>query len=242
VIEWASITLLQHNDLMKMSSDDQTVDAIIGTLEQGWTRLEPGMTRRQARRPFGRLMLSAVLVFMFASLPISLVSLGPANAAGILIASPPCMTSQLSLGFGAQVSPAMGEHAVVLTLTNKSGKYCQLLGYPSVSFYTATGRVLPFSYSRVSQYFPRIVPRLVGLRTGTRGYFEVAKYRCDLGDLMTPSIFKVSLAASAGVSLARRVPLSPRVGVLTYCKGGVKDPGQFVGVSPIVATQRQLAP
>jgi hypothetical protein len=231
-----------NSDWVKIVRDDQTMEAIIGTVVYRSTRLEPSMTRRHVRTTIGGKILSAVFILMIVSLSISFAELGPANAAGILKASPPCMTSQLSLGFGGQVSPATGEHAVVLTLTNKSGKYCQLLGYPSVRFYTATGRVLPFSYSRVSQYFPRIVPRLVGLRTGTRGYFEVAKYRCDLGDLMTPSIFKVSLAASAGVSLARRVPLSPRVGVLTYCKGGVKDPGQFVGVSPIVATQRQLAP
>jgi hypothetical protein len=200
------------------------------------------MTGRHVPTTIGRKIQSAAFVLMFVSLSISFAELGPANAAGILKASPLCMTSQLSLGFGGQVSPATGEHAVVLTLTNKSGKYCQLLGYPSVRFYTATGRVLPFSYSRVSQYFPRIVPRLVGLRPGTHGYFEVAKYRCDVGDLMTPSVIKVSLAASAGVWLARSVPPSPGVGVLTYCKGGVQDPGQSVGVSPIVASQRQLVP
>jgi hypothetical protein len=179
---------------------------------------------------------------MCVSVPVSLAHVGSADAASVLQASPSCTTSQLSLGFGGQVSPATGENPLVLTLTNKSAKYCQLLGYPTVRFYTATGRVLPFAYSHVSQYFPRIVPRLVGLRPGTRGYFVVAKYRCDVGDLMTPSVIKVALAATAGASLSRRVPPSPGVGVLTYCKGGVNDPGQLVGVSPIVATQRQLVP
>jgi hypothetical protein len=202
--------------------------------------MEAGMTTRHARTTIGELMLSAVLVTMFVSFPASLAYVGSADGAGILKASPPCKTSQLSLGFGAQMSPATGEHALILTLTNKSAKYCQLLGYPSVRFYTAMGRALPFTYNRVSQYFPRIVPQLVGLRPGTHGYFEVAKYRCDLGDLMTPSIIKVALAPSAGASLARKVPTTPGVGVLMYCKGGAKDPGQLVGVSPIVATQRQL--
>jgi hypothetical protein len=198
------------------------------------------MTKRHARTTIGELMLAAVLVTMFLSIPVSLASAGSANAAGILKVSPPCTTSQLSLGFGGQVSPGMGEHALILTLTNKSAKYCQLFGYPLVRFYTAIGRVLPFTYNRVSQYFPRIVPQLVVLRTGARGYFEVAKYRCDVGDLMTPSNIKVALAPSARASLAKKVPPTPGVGVLMYCKGGAKDPGQLVGVSPIVATQRQL--
>ena len=185
-------------------------------------------------------MLSAVLVTLFVSFPVSLVNVGSSKAAGILKASPPCTTSQLSLGFGAQMSPATGEHALTLTLTNKSEKYCQLLGYPTLRFYTATGRVLPFTYHRVSQYFPRIVPQLVGLKPGKRGYFEVAKYRCDRGDLMTPSIITVALAPSAGASLTTKLPPTPGVGLLMYCRGGVKDPGQLVGVSPIVATQRQL--
>jgi hypothetical protein len=138
------------------------------------------------------------------------------------------------------MSPGTGEHGLILTLTNKSAKYCQLLGYPSVGLYTAAGRVLPFTYDHGSQYFARIVPHLVGLRPGTHGYFEVAKYRCDLGDLLTPSVIKVTLATPAGASLTRQVPLSPGVGILAYCKGGVRDPGQLLGVTPIVATLRQL--
>ena len=202
--------------------------------------MEATMTKRHARTPIGELVLGAIFVIMFVSFPVGLGYAGPANTASILKVSRPCTTSQLSLGFGPQVSPATGEHALVLTPTNKSAKYCQLAGYPSVGFYTAAGRVLPFTYHRFSHYFPRIVPQLVGLRPGTHGYFEVAKYRCDLGDLVTPSTIKVALAPSADASLARKVPPAPGVGVLTYCKGGVKDPGQMVGVTPIVATQRQL--
>ena len=227
---------------MKMARDDQEMERIIGTVVRMGTQRGPGLTIRYARTAIGDLVLSAVLVTLCVSVPVSLAYVGSADAASVLQASPSCTTSQLSLGFGGQVSPATGEHALILTLTNKSAKYCQLLGYPLVRFYAATGRVLPFAYNHVSQYFPRIVPRLVGLRPGTHGYFEVAKYRCDLGDLLTPSLFKVTLAATAGASLSRRIPPSPGVGVLSYCKGGVNDPGQLVSVSPIVAAQRQLVP
>ena len=199
------------------------------------------MTIGHTRTSIAGLALSVALVSALAIAPFNFVDLSPANAAGILRASPPCTTSQLSLGFGGELSPISGEHAVVITLTNKSRKYCQLLGYPTVHFDTSTGRVLPFAYGHVSQYFARLVPRLVGLRPGARGYFEVAKYRCDLGDLMTGSVIKVALAATAGAALARKLPPTSGDGV-TYCKGGVKDPGQFVGVSAIVPTQRQLAP
>jgi hypothetical protein len=227
---------------MKMARDDQAMERIIGTVVRMGTQRGPGLTIRHARTAIGDLMLSAVLVTMCVSVTVSLAYVGSADAASVLQASPSCTTSQLSLGFGGQVSPATGEHALILTLTNKSPKYCQLLGYPSVRFYAATGRVLPFAYHHVSQYFPRIVPRLVGLKPGTHGYFEVAKYRCDVGDLMTPSVVRVALAATPGASLSRRIPPSPGVGVLTYCKGGVNDPGQLVSVSPIVAAQRQLVP
>ena len=99
---------------------------------------------------------------------------------------------------------------------------------------------MPFTHDHGSQYFARIVSQLVGLTPGTHGYFEVAKYRCDLGDLLTWSVIKVTLAPSAGASLTRQVPPSPGVGILAYCKGGVRDPGQLLGVAPIVATLRQL--
>ena len=185
-------------------------------------------------------MLSVVLVITLVSFPVSLAYVGSADATSLPKASTPCTTSQLSLGVGGQVSPGTGEHGLILTLTNKSAKYCQLLGYPAVGLYTALGRVLPFTYDHGSQYFSHIVPHLVGLRPGTHGWFEVAKYRCDLGDLLTPSVIKVTVAPSAGASLTRLVPSSPGVGILAYCKGGVRDPGQLVGVTPIVATLRQL--
>lgn len=153
-------------------------------------------------------------------------------------AIPACATSHLTLGFGNRVSAMTGEHAVVYTLTNTSKSTCNLQGYPGVSFYGKNNQVLPFEYTRgKSQYMAHSAPATVLLRTRARAYFLVAKYRCDLGDEVAASQIRVyppntrqQLVGPATTSNAR--------GIFAYCKGGIKDPGQQIDVSPVRATPR----
>lgn len=75
-------------------------------------------------------------------------------------------------------------------------------------------------------------------------YVLVAKYRCDIGDLASAATIKLTLPGRVPIVLAGAVAAPGLGGVasLDYCKGGLNDPGQAVGVSPIEATPDAAGP
>ena len=149
-----------------------------------------------------------------------------------------CNTANLSFGLGNRLSPATGEHGDLYVLINHGNTACQLHGYPGVSFYDARHQILPFRYARgQGLWVTHEAPRLVVLSPGKRAFFLVAKYRCDIGDSMVAISVRIyppnerhqligSASDGAGVS------------ELDYCKGGTKDPGNIVYISPVVASMR----
>ena len=151
-------------------------------------------------------------------------------------ATPACSTMNLSLGLGDQVSEATGEHAVIFTLTNHGAFTCHLYGHPGVSLYDNKGRVLPFKYTWAgTQYVARTPPMMVVLRPGARGYFLVAKYRCDIGIAMIAKTIRIYPPNTTQQLVGNAAPFVD-VGGFPYCKGGPKDPGQLVEVSPVRAS------
>lgn len=149
-----------------------------------------------------------------------------------------CATSNLSLGFGDRVSAMTGEHAVIYTLTNNGKVTCHLFGYPGVSFYDKKNHQLPFRYTRAkTQYMGHKAPSTVVLHQGDRAYFLVAKYRCDIGDSTVAATIRVYPPNTKQQLVSSAAP-SDAFGVFTYCKGGAKDPGQQIDVSPVRATPR----
>ena len=146
-----------------------------------------------------------------------------------------CSTANLSLGFGERVSSMTGEDGVIYTLTNKGKFACKLYGYPGISLYDHKGQLLPFRYTRSkSQYMTHSAPTTVRLRRGNRAYFLVAKYRCDIGIARESATIRVYPPNSRQQLIGRASP-SPSVGGFSYCKGGAKDPGQIIDVSPVRA-------
>lgn len=134
-----------------------------------------------------------------------------------------------------------GEHAALFEVRNLGHASCALMGYPRVSLFTAAGHRLAFRYTDGhSMYFTSRRPMLVVLAPGKFAFFEIAKYRCDLGITATATQIRLTLPGPARIVLTRS-PLSDWVS-FDHCKGGPKDPGQTIGISPIEAAARALSP
>ncbi|GEM_PF-6114425 len=128
------------------------------------------------------------------------------------------------------------------TLMNRGKSACLLRGYPGISFYDSKGRLLPFKYTWYgTQYVTHAAPVVVLLQRGTRSYFLVAKYRCDIGDAMEAATIHV-YPPNTKQQLIGRVSPSSGVSTISYCKGGTKDPGQVVEVSPVEASSHATFP
>ena len=138
-----------------------------------------------------------------------------------------CPPSRVQVGDGHQLGGATGERAMTFALVNSGPGTCMLDGYPQVRFVTAAGTTLDFSQVTQSQYIKKIAPRRVLLGVGAVAYVEIAKYRCDLGDLKTASQVQLTLPR-AEEDTTLTVP-----GGLAYCKGGVGDPGNVIAVTPV---------
>ena len=108
----------------------------------------------------------------------------PPTSTPYVAASARCQVAQLSLGEGAPISPATGQHPILLTLTNEGSTACYLFGYPGISLYDTQGHLLPLTYQWAGdQMVTSAPPSRVGLVPGGIAYVLINKYRCDLGDL-----------------------------------------------------------
>ncbi|MGB8196389.1 MAG: DUF4232 domain-containing protein [Acidimicrobiales bacterium] len=152
-----------------------------------------------------------------------------------------CNANQLTFSRPGAVSATSGEEAFTITITNVSARLCNIHGYPTVRFYTSAGRLLTFSYVHTSLYFKRQSPKLVRLVPGAHAYFIVAKYRCDLGEKYISSFFYLLAPYTTGEPFVEHVG-GDQAGVMPYCDGSSRGPGQSLGISPVVATRAQLAP
>ena len=149
-----------------------------------------------------------------------------------------CAASVLALRPGPVVSPMTGEHADSFLLTNHGSVACTVSGYPQVTLYGSRGVAVPFRYAKGGgAYVTAKRPATVTLAPGKSAYVLVAKYRCDLGVAENATAVRLTLRAHQGPFSARE-PIGGGVAGLSYCKGGQKDPGQLVTVSPIEATFR----
>jgi hypothetical protein len=170
-----------------------------------------------------------------------LISLNIAPSFAVTI-SAQCQTANLSLGLGNRISPATGEGGDVYMLTNHGKTMCQLRGYPGISLYNIKHRILPFRYIRGGgQWVTHAVPKMVTLHPGSHAFFFIAKYRCDVGIAMVAVTVRVYPPNGTRQLIG---PASGEAGVshLAYCTGGTKDPGNFVYVSPVVATEGAAFP
>ncbi len=150
-----------------------------------------------------------------------------------------CSAPQLSFAGPSALSPQSGGQAFTITLTNVSGRLCQVHGYPLVHFYTSKGRLLTFTYKHTSPYFTHASPRSLNLAPHAHAYFEVAKSRCATGNRYLSSFFYVLAPYTAGSPWVGHVSGS-EVSRMDYCKGSSRGPGQSLDISPIVSSPTQL--
>jgi len=83
------------------------------------------------------------------------VTLLPASSTG----ASSCRARQIALGNGPSISPASGEHAFVVTFTNRGTAPCTLDGYPRVRLLTSSGADLHMPQVGHSQYTTTAGPR-----------------------------------------------------------------------------------
>jgi hypothetical protein len=152
-----------------------------------------------------------------------------------------CNAKQLTFSRPGAVSAISGEEAFTITITNVSAQRCDIHGYPTVRFYTSAGRLLTFSYVHSSLYFKKQSPKLVILAPRGHAYFIVAKYRCDVGERYVSSFFYLLAPYTTGAPTVEHVG-GDQAGVMPYCDGSSRGPGQSLGISPVVATRAQLSP
>jgi hypothetical protein len=152
---------------------------------------------------------------------------------------PQCAAQALVLRPGAFVVPMTGEHAVIYALTNKGAVTCALSGYPKVVLYDAEGAALPFRYARGGgAYVTSRKPATVVLARGASAYVLVAKYRCDLGIARNATVIRLTLPTRGAAFAGREALAIAGAGGLSYCRGGPRDPGQVIAVSPVEPTQQ----
>ena len=167
----------------------------------------------------------------------SFISLGGAPSEAST-ATPACSTINLALGHGDKRSEATGENSVLFTFTNHGKFTCHLYGHPGVSLYDNKGRAMPFRYTWAgTQYVSQTPPKMVVLRSGARAYFLVAKYRCDIGLVTVAKTIRVYPPNTKQQLVGSAAPFVD-AGGFWYCKGGPKDPGQLIEVSPVRAHEQ----
>ncbi len=161
---------------------------------------------------------------------------GPASSGHGYLAA--CAADVLVLRPGTGVVPMTGEHAVLYALVNRGPETCTVRGYPQVILYDAGGRALPFRYADGGgAYVTSGKPATVVLAHGATAYMLVAKYRCDLGIARTAATIRLTMPVGHGQLFAAREPVGvPGPSGLSYCRGGPRDPGQLVTVSPVEPT------
>jgi len=147
----------------------------------------------------------------------------------------PCATGDLALSAGAPISPATGEHGLILRLTNHAKRSCTLFGYPGVSFYWRH-RLLPFRSVWGGRYGTNGKPRTVRLHPSERASFIVAKSRCDVGVVRTATQVRV-YAPNTTKQLRLRLHAGQGVSDISYCRAfhgpNPADPGNTLSVSPV---------
>jgi len=152
-----------------------------------------------------------------------------------------CVPGHIKAGNGPEISPATGEAALIITLSNTGRGSCKLDGYPRVRLVTSAGVVLRLPQVTRSQYIIATRPHPVMLAVGAFAYVAIAKYRCDLGDLQVASQLQLTLPGAAAGPVFT-VPVVGATGTMSFCKGGSTDPGNVIAVTPVESTLAGTVP
>jgi hypothetical protein len=182
-------------------------------------------------RRIGGMAILAVLTLLVS------LDVAPSYAAVVTVQ---CQVTSLSLTIGERISPKTQEAGDAYILTNRGKTVCQLRGYPRVSFYDNKGRVLPFKYvvggGKSAEYVTQSGPKTVVLPPRGHAFFLVAKSTCTVGDAMLAKTIRV-FPPNSTRQLVNPAYRPVGASTIAYCKGGTRDHGQRVEISPITATR-----
>jgi Protein of unknown function (DUF4232) len=155
---------------------------------------------------------------------------------------PVTLCNTLSIHGAGEATPATGEHDLLFTLANVSHTTCDVIGYPKITVFSQSGRVLPFRFLHgQSPYTSNRPPKLVTLAPGAKAYVEVSKYRCDAGDVARATTLRVTVPVTGQVlTLEQHGPGG--VSTFNYCRGGRNDAGNRASVSPVSVSANALVP
>lgn len=142
-----------------------------------------------------------------------------------------CAPATLGIRQGPRLSPATGEHGLIITVTGVAPQPCTVTGYAAVEFVDAGGSRIGFSYLYGSgQYVTHRRPTPVTVGGDAAAYFLVAKYRCDAHAADAAAGMNVALP---GQGTTYSVPLRWAVGDISLCSGSRSpDPGNSIEISP----------
>jgi hypothetical protein len=145
-----------------------------------------------------------------------LVSLG-VTPSFATVSTAKCQVANLSLTIGERISPKTQEAGGAYILTNRGKTVCQLRG-KSAEYVTQSG------------------PKTVVLPPRGHAFFLVAKSTCTVGDAMLAKTIRV-YPPNSRHQLVGPAFLPVGASTIAYCKGGTRDHGQRVEVSPVTATR-----
>ena len=144
---------------------------------------------------------------------------------------PGCRASQLALAKGLDISPATGQHPLVLRLTNRAQRPCSLRGYPTVEFTDERGSI-PFSIGQGGDQVVTPRPPALVVRPSRSAFVLLNKYRCDLGDVRIARTLRLGVPGDKA-----RLTLGLRSSFPHYGFCGRGDPGSTVVTSPFEPTR-----
>jgi hypothetical protein len=122
--------------------------------------------------------------------------------------APPCLASQLSVESGPMGDGAMGNHRVVVRVTNTSSSICELTGYPALEQVFADGRVVPLKTPH-GTYFGEPSPQTLVDPSATVEFWIGTslcdEYTGELGDGWRT--FQLDLASGTSLRFANQADL-----------------------------------
>ena len=151
-------------------------------------------------------------------------------------APPVCAVENVSLGIGQQFSHMTQEQGDIYTLTNRGKAVCLLHGYPRVSYYDKTRRLLPFKYTQSSSiYMTHTASKTVLLLVGARAFFFVAGSTCQNGKPIEAVTIRVYLPNAKKPLIGRATAYPETGGGIYYCQGAPNHYERQLDVSPVRA-------
>lgn len=144
-----------------------------------------------------------------------------------------CPAGALKIGRGPQLSPATGEHGIILSVTSVAPP-CTVTGYPTITMQDTTGSPIHFTYVLGhGQYVTLRPPRPVTVGAGKMAYFLIAKYRCDTGSTASAVGMTLVLPGQGTMTSVPTAWIRNDLLSFDFCSGGrERDPGNTVEVSP----------